>query len=66
MSNFLSPAEQLEFLKRGVVEIYSQEDLLKKLAQARPLRIKLGMDPTAPDLHFGHTVVLNKLRHFQD
>ena len=66
MSNFLSPAEQLEFLKRGVVDIYSQEDLLKKLAQARPLRIKLGMDPTAPDLHFGHTVVLNKLRHFQD
>lgn len=66
MSNFLSPAEQLEFLKRGVVEVYSQEDLLKKLAQARPLRIKLGMDPTAPDLHFGHTVVLNKLRHFQD
>jgi len=66
MSNFLSPAEQLEFLKRGVVEIYSQEDLLKKLAQARPLRIKLGMAPTAPDLHFGHTVVLNKLRHFQD
>lgn len=66
MSNSLSPAEQLEFLKRGVVEIYSQEDLLKKLAQARPLRIKLGMDPTAPDLHFGHTVVLNKLRHFQD
>ena len=66
MSNFLSPAEQLEFLKRGVVEIYSQEDLLKKLAQVRPLRIKLGMDPTAPDLHFGHTVVLNKLRHFQD
>lgn len=66
MSNFLSPAEQLEFLKRGVVEIYSQEDLLKKLAQARPLRIKLGMDPTAPDLHFGHAVVLNKLRHFQD
>lgn len=49
MSNFLSAAEQLEFLKRGVVEIYSQEDLLKKLAQARPLRIKLGMDPTAPD-----------------
>lgn len=66
MSNFLSAAEQLELLKRGVVDIYSQEDLLKKLAQARPLRIKLGMDPTAPDLHFGHTVVLNKLRHFQD
>lgn len=66
MSNFLPPAEQLEFLKRGVVEIYSEEDLLKKLAKGRPLRIKLGMDPTAPDLHFGHTVVLNKLRAFQE
>lgn len=66
MSNFLSPAEQLELLKRGVVEIYSEEDLLKKLAKGRPLRIKLGMDPTAPDLHFGHTVVLNKLRAFQE
>ena len=66
MSNFLPPNEQLELLKRGVVEIYSEEDLLKKLALGRPLRIKLGMDPTAPDLHFGHTVVLNKLRAFQD
>ncbi|MCL1623847.1 tyrosine--tRNA ligase [Moraxella sp. Tifton1] len=66
MATFLSPQEQLLLLKRGVVEIYSEEDLLKKLAQNRPLRIKLGMDPTAPDLHLGHTVVLNKLRHFQD
>ncbi|MDO5651148.1 MAG: tyrosine--tRNA ligase [Moraxella sp.] len=66
MSNFLPPAEQLALLKRGVVEIYSEEDLLKKLALGRPLRIKLGMDPTAPDLHFGHTVVLNKLRAFQE
>lgn len=66
MSNFLPPAEQVELLKRGVVEIYSEEDLLKKLAKGRPLRIKLGMDPTAPDLHFGHTVVLNKLRAFQE
>ena len=66
MSNFLPPNEQLELLKRGVVEIYSEEDLLKKLALGRPLRIKLGMDPTAPDLHFGHTVVLNKLRAFQE
>lgn len=66
MSKFLPPNEQLELLKRGVVEIYSEEDLLKKLALGRPLRIKLGMDPTAPDLHFGHTVVLNKLRAFQE
>ncbi|WFF38616.1 tyrosine--tRNA ligase [Moraxella nasibovis] len=66
MADFLPPQEQLELLKRGVVEIYSEEDLLKKLALGRPLRIKLGMDPTAPDLHFGHTVVLNKLRAFQE
>ncbi|OPH38325.1 tyrosine--tRNA ligase [Moraxella equi] len=66
MTQFKSPQEQLELLKRGVVEIYSEEDLLKKLAKGRPLRIKLGMDPTAPDLHFGHTVVLNKLRAFQE
>ena len=66
MSDFLPIKDQLTLIMRGVQEIYSQEDLLKKLAQARPLRIKLGMDPTAPDLHFGHTVVLNKLRHFQD
>ncbi len=66
MSDFLSPEEQLALIKRGVDAIYSEEDLLAKLKQNRPLRIKLGMDPTAPDLHFGHTVVLNKLRHFQD
>lgn len=66
MTDFLPPAEQLARLKRGVVEIYSEEDLLKKLSLGRPLRIKLGMDPTAPDLHFGHTVVLNKLRAFQE
>ncbi|WP_066805769.1 tyrosine--tRNA ligase [Moraxella oblonga] len=58
--------EQLELLLRGVAEIYSKEDLIAKLKQNRPLRVKLGMDPTAPDLHFGHTVVLNKLRHFQE
>ncbi len=66
MSHFLSPEEQLSLIKRGVEAIYSEEDLLAKLKENRPLRIKLGMDPTAPDLHFGHTVVLNKLRHFQD
>lgn len=62
----MSPEEQLSLIKRGVEAIYSEEDLLAKLKENRPLRIKLGMDPTAPDLHFGHTVVLNKLRHFQD
>lgn len=62
----LSPQEQLQILMRGVADIYSKDDLLAKLKQNRPLRIKLGMDPTAADLHLGHTVVLNKLRHFQD
>lgn len=66
MSNFLPTEKQLELIMRGVQDIYSKEDLIKKLEEKRPLRIKLGMDPTAPDLHFGHTVVLNKLRHFQD
>ena len=66
MSDFLPIEEQMQLIMRGVNEIYSKEDLVKKLEQNRPLRIKLGMDPTAPDLHFGHTVVLNKLRHFQD
>ena len=66
MTNLLSIDQQLELIMRGVQDIYSKEDLLKKLALGRPLRIKLGMDPTAPDLHFGHTVVLNKLRAFQE
>ncbi|MDO4894902.1 tyrosine--tRNA ligase [Moraxella sp.] len=66
MSEFLPIEEQLALIKRGVDSIYSEEDLIAKLKQNRPLRIKLGMDPTAPDLHFGHTVVLNKLRHFQE
>lgn len=66
MTDFLAPKEQLKLIQRGVHEIISEADLLKKLEENRPLRIKLGMDPTAPDLHFGHTVVLNKLRHFQD
>ncbi|AKO45157.1 tyrosine--tRNA ligase [[Haemophilus] ducreyi] len=52
-------------LKRGVENIYSEEDLIAKLKENRPLRIKLGADPTAPDIHLGHTVVINKLRQFQ-
>lgn len=66
MSDFLPIKDQLTLIMRGVQEIYSEEDLIKKLEKNRPLRIKLGMDPTAADLHLGHTVVLNKLRHFQD
>ena len=66
MSDFLPIKDQLTLIMRGVQEIYSKEDLIKKLEKNCPLRIKLGMDPTAADLHLGHTVVLNKLRHFQD
>jgi tyrosyl-tRNA synthetase len=61
---------QMELIERGVVEILPREELLKKLEKSlrdrKPLRIKLGLDPTAPDIHLGHTVVLNKLRQFQD
>ncbi len=66
----LKPEEQLEQIKRGTEEIISEEDLLKKLQKAydegKPLRIKAGFDPTAPDLHLGHTVLIQKLKHFQD
>lgn len=53
-------------IKRGVEEILVEEELIAKLKLDRPLRVKLGMDPTAPDIHLGHTVILNKLRQFQD
>ena len=62
----ISPREQIDRLRRGIVELVSEEELLKKLSSGRPLRVKLGVDPTSPDLHLGHTVVLNKLRAFQD
>jgi tyrosyl-tRNA synthetase len=65
-----SVEEQLGVIKRGVVDIYSEEELRKKLERSvksgRPLKIKAGFDPTAPDLHLGHTVLLRKLRQFQD
>lgn len=62
----IDPHEQLNRLKRGVVEIISEEELLSKLKKGRPLRVKAGFDPTAPDLHLGHTVLLQKLKAFQD
>ena len=58
--------KQLEIIRRGAVEIISEEELRKKLQENRPLVIKAGFDPTAPDLHLGHTVLLRKLRQFQD
>lgn len=66
MSNFLPAEEQLALIQRGTHEIISEEDLLKKLKENRPLKIKAGFDPTAPDLHLGHTVLINKLKTFQD
>ena len=59
-------AEALALIKRGAEELIVEEELARKLARGAPLRVKLGLDPTAPDLHLGHTVVINKLRHFQD
>jgi len=58
--------ESLSLIRRGAEEILREEELEKKLAEGRPLRIKAGFDPTAPDLHLGHTVLLNKLKQFQD
>ncbi|HEU5299415.1 MAG TPA: tyrosine--tRNA ligase [bacterium] len=61
-----SPEEQLDLLRRGTVETISEEDLLAKLREDRPLRVKLGVDPSAPDIHIGIAIVLRKLRQFQD
>src|SRR5215470_4353530 len=62
--------DQLTVLRKGAAEVIREEELRAKLEKSRatgtPLRIKLGVDPTAPDLHLGHTVVLRKLKHFQD
>jgi tyrosyl-tRNA synthetase len=66
----LSAQEQLEIIKRGTAEVIVESDLLKKLersvATGKPLRVKAGFDPTAPDIHVGHTVLLNKMRLFQE
>src|SRR3990172_327397 len=62
--------KQLEYLRKGTAEIIREDELRQKLEQSRatktPLRVKAGFDPTAPDLHLGHTVLLRKLKHFQD
>ncbi|MFQ5878431.1 MAG: tyrosine--tRNA ligase [Acidobacteriota bacterium] len=67
---FRPPEEQLEYLRKGAAEIIRTEELLRKLQRSfrtgRPLTVKVGFDPSAPDLHLGHTVVLRKMRHFQD
>jgi tyrosyl-tRNA synthetase len=70
MPTFPPVDEQLAYIRKGAAEIIREADLRakleKSLASGKPLRVKLGMDPTAPDLHLGHTVVLRKLKHFQD
>lgn len=67
---FRPVAEQLEYLKKGAAEVIPEEELKQKLENSaktgKPLRVYLGVDPTAPDIHLGHTVVLRKLKHFQD
>ncbi|MFH0799166.1 MAG: tyrosine--tRNA ligase [Pseudomonadota bacterium] len=62
----ISIEKQLEVIKRGAIEIVGEEELAAKLKKGQPLRVKAGFDPTAPDLHLGHTVVMQKLKAFQD
>lgn len=68
--NFPAVAEQIDLLKKGAVEIISEEDLEKKICHSlktkKPLLVKTGFDPTAPDIHLGHTVLIRKMKHFQD
>jgi len=61
----LPPAQQIEELRRGVAELLTEADLIRKLERGRPPKVKAGFDPTAPDLHLGHTVLINKMRQFQ-
>ena len=58
--------QALALIKRGAAEVISEAELASRLARGRPLRVKAGFDPTAPDLHLGHTVLINKMRHFQE
>src|ERR1700704_6119874 len=62
----MQPDEALAALKQGAAQIISERELGEKLALGRPLRVKLGVDPTSADIHLGHTIVLRKLRQFQD
>src|ERR1700692_4047222 len=68
--SFLDPREQLERIKFGVAEFINDAEMMKKLKNSQeknqPLKIKFGADPTRPDIHIGHTVVINKLKTFQD
>src|SRR6201982_2780025 len=70
MANFLPIDEQLDLLQKGAAEIIRISDLRERLEKSRqtgiPLRVKAGFDPTAPDIHLGHTVLMRKMKHFQD
>ncbi len=67
---FNSPEEQLKIIKRGTVDIISEEELIARLDRSiktkKPLRVKLGLDPTAPDIHIGNAIPIHKLRNFQE
>jgi tyrosyl-tRNA synthetase len=62
----MTPQEQIQYLKKGSEDLIKEEDLLAKLKKGKPLLVKTGFDPTAPDLHLGHAVLLRKMKHFQD
>ena len=62
----LTIEEQIAYLRKGMAELIREEDLRERLKLGRPLRVKTGFDPTAPDLHLGHTVLIRKMKHFQD
>src|ERR1700755_3609081 len=70
MPSFPEVDEQLSYLRKGAAEIIRESDLRERLEKSRqsgkPMRVKAGFDPTAPDLHLGHTVLMRKLKHFQD
>ncbi|MCB9612008.1 MAG: tyrosine--tRNA ligase, partial [Sandaracinus sp.] len=62
----MNAEEQLEILTRGVVDLHVKEELLARLKTGKPLKVKAGFDPTRPDLHLGHTVLMQKMRQFQE
>ena len=70
MAGFRPVDEQIEYIRKGAVEIIREQDLRERLERSyksgTPMRVKAGFDPTAPDLHLGHTVLIRKLKHFQD
>ncbi len=66
MIDNMSIEEQLNYLKKGVENLIEEEELLKKIQKKKPMTVKVGFDPSAPDIHLGHTVVMRKMKHFQD